>query len=119
MNAYLTPTLTSAALHPLLDLLEERGLTPNELAELGQDWEVGGSQPLPIDVFDWVLEQASQHLGDPAVGMLLGQRLDWRRFRLLAYLLSECRTGRDALSQLRRYYPLISDSSTTQTRKKP
>ncbi|MBM97089.1 MAG: hypothetical protein CMI09_14730 [Oceanospirillaceae bacterium] len=110
MNAYLTPTLTSAALHPLLDLLEERGLTPNELAELGQDWEVGGSQPLPIDVFDWVLEQASQHLGDPAVGMLLGQRLDWRRFRLLAYLLSECRTGRDALSQLRRYYPLISDS---------
>ncbi|MFL0807515.1 MAG: AraC family transcriptional regulator [Oceanobacter sp.] len=110
MNAYLTPTLTSAALHPLLALLEERGLTSNDISDLSHDWEVGDSQPLPIDIFDRVLEHSSQYLGDPAIGMLLGQNLDWKRFRLLAYLLSECRTGRDALSQLRRYYPLISDS---------
>jgi AraC-like DNA-binding protein len=109
MSAYLTPTLTSAALYPLLQLLRERGMTPDELSEFSQEW-ASDNLHLPVQVFDRVLEQASSALRDPSIGLLLGSRLDWRRFRLLAYLLSECRTGRDALSQLRRYYPLISDS---------
>ncbi|MDP2506485.1 AraC family transcriptional regulator [Oceanobacter sp. 3_MG-2023] len=109
MSAYLTPTLTSAALHPLFQLMRERGLNPDELPELAKDW--GSSQlQFPVPVFDRIVEQAGQFLKTPAIGVMMGSRLDWRRFRLLAYLLSECRTGRDALSQLRRYYPLISDS---------
>tara|TARA_R110002050_G_scaffold86731_2_gene184111 strand:+ start:156 stop:1229 length:1074 start_codon:yes stop_codon:yes gene_type:complete len=109
MSAYLTPTLTSAALHPLFQLMRERGLSPDELPELAQDWG-NSQQQFPVPVFDRIIEQAGQSLKTPAIGVMMGSRLDWRRFRLLAYLLSECRTGRDALSQLRRYYPLISDS---------
>ncbi len=110
MSTYLTPTLTSAALHPLFSLMRDRGLNPDELPELASDW--GNNQlQFPVPVFDRILEQAANALKLPAIGVQLGSHLDWRRFRLLAYLLSECRTGRDALSQLRRYYPLISESN--------
>jgi AraC-like DNA-binding protein len=109
MTAYLTPTLTSAIVLPLFQILREQGQDPNEICDFNSNWLTNGLQ-LPIEQLDRLLEQANHQVKDPALALKLGARLDWRKFRLLAYLLSECRTGRDALSQLRRYYPLISDS---------
>ncbi|WP_430462991.1 AraC family transcriptional regulator [Thalassolituus sp. LLYu03] len=68
------------------------------------------SQRIPISQFDRLLEQASKLLNDPAIGFSAGQHLDLPSFYLLGFLLSSCQTGREALTILRRYYSLISDT---------
>lgn len=112
MNAHPTNTITSAALQPLLCLLESRGVSTRDVLSPDMESRAGqsSSQRIPISQFDRLLEQASKLLNDPAVGFSAGQHLDLPSFYLLGFLLSSCQTGREALTILRRYYSLISDT---------
>lgn len=106
-------TMTTAALQPLLRLLESKGISSRELlGSLGLDAPsvTSATQRISINHFDQLLEQASRLLDDPAIGLSAGQRLEMPSFYLLGFLISSCQTGREALAVLRRYYALISDS---------
>jgi AraC-like DNA-binding protein len=108
MNA--SSTLTTAAVQPLLRLLESKGLSLNELLRAGSNPPSSYSNRITISQFDRVMEQASKVLSEPAIGLLTGQTLEVSNFYLLAFLLSGCTTGREALTLMRRYYSLISDT---------
>ncbi|MDK2778595.1 MAG: AraC family transcriptional regulator [Pseudomonadota bacterium] len=112
MTAHPTNTITSAALQPLLRLLESKGFSGKDLMASGLESrpEHVSGQRIPISQFDRLLEQASKLLNQPAIGFAAGQHLDLPSFYLLGFLLSSCQTGREALTILRRYYSLISDT---------
>ena len=112
MSSHPTNTLTTAALQPLLRLLESKGFSGMDLLSPGQEarTEHVSSQRMSISQFDRLLEQASKLLNEPAIGLAAGQHLDLPSFYLLGFLLSSCQTGREALTILRRYYSLISDT---------
>lgn len=106
-------TMTTAALQPLLRLLESKGISSRELlGSLGLDAPsvTSATQRISIKHFDQLLEQAARLLDDQAIGLAAGQRLEMPSFYLLGFLISGCQTGREALAVLRRYYALISDT---------
>ena len=106
-------TLTTAAIQPLLHLLDAKGLVIEELSKAGLNSEHGRliNPRISIAQFDRVLEQASRILNEPAIGLTIGKQLKFSNFYLLSFLLSSCSTGREVLTLLRRYYSLvISDS---------
>ena len=108
-------TMTTAALQPLLRLLENKGFSGKDLlASIGMDLPTACSatQRISIPKFDQILEHTSRMLEEPAIGLSAGQRLELPSFYLLGFLISSCQTGREALAVLRRYYALISDSRT-------
>lgn len=111
-TAHPTNTITTAALQPLLRLLESKGFSGTDLLspELESRADQASSQRIPISQFDRLLDQASKLTGEPAIGFAAGQHLDLPSFYLLGFLLSSCQTGREALTILRRYYSLISDT---------
>src|SRR5690554_4495537 len=106
-------TLTTAAIRPLLGLLDARGLVIDELskAELGSKHDRLINPRISITQFDRILEQASRALGEPAIGLAIGKQLKFSNFYLLSFLLSSCNTGREVLTLLRRYYSLIISDS--------
>jgi len=112
MTAHPSNTITSAALQPLLRLVESKGYSSKDLLtrELEARQEQISSQRIPISKFDRLLEQTSKMLNEPAIGFAAGQHLDLPSFYLLGFLLNNCHTGREALTILRRYYSLISDT---------
>lgn len=112
MSTNTASTLTTAAAQPLLRLLESKGLSVDELVPPGFNARHGQfcSQRMSIAQFDRLLEQASKLLGEPAIGLAAGQQMELTNFYLLTFLLSGCHTGREALTLLRRYYSLISDT---------
>ncbi|MAK90735.1 MAG: hypothetical protein CMI13_05820 [Oleibacter sp.] len=112
MTAHPSNTITSAALQPLLKLMESKGYSSTDLLirEMDGRPEHISSQRIPISQFDRLLEQASKILGEPSIGFAAGQHLDLPSFYLLGFLLNNCHTGREALTILRRYYSLISDT---------
>ena len=106
-------TMTTAALQPLLRLLESKGISSRELlGSLGLDAPsvTSATQRISIKHFDQLLEQAARLLDDQAIGLAAGQRLEMPSFYLLGFLISSCQTGREGLAVLRRYYALISDT---------
>lgn len=112
MSTHPSGTLTTAAIQPLLRLLESKGLSAHDILHSGFSpcsGQLSGNR-MTIQQFDRLLEQASKVLGDPAIGMASGQNLEISSFYLLTFLLSGCQTGREALTLLRRYYSLISDT---------
>ena len=112
MTAHPSNTITSAALAPLMRLLESKGFSSMDLLSPGLESrpEHSSTQRIAISQFDRLLEQSSKLLNDPAIGFSAGQHLDLPSFYLLGFLLSSCQTGREALTILRRYYSLISDT---------
>lgn len=113
MSQHTPNTMTTAALQPLLRLLESKGFSGNELltsAGLDANAVTGSNQRISIHNFDRILEQCSRLLDEPAIGLSAGQRLELHSFYLLGFLVSSCQTGREALAIMRRYYSLISDS---------
>ncbi len=113
MSPHPTSSMTTAVLKPLFDALENRGLSGSELLrsiELNADLILTPGQRIPIHQFDRLLEHLCKWLDDSAIGMQIGRQLDIRNFELLGFLLSNCQTAREALTILRRYYSLISDS---------
>lgn len=106
-------TLTTAAIRPLLGLLDARGLVIEELSKAGLGSEHGRliNPRISISQFDRILEQASRGLGEPAIGLAIGKQLKFSNFYLLSFLLSSCNTGREVLTLLRRYYSLIISDS--------
>lgn len=105
-------TLTTAAVQPLLRLLESKGIAVDDLLQPGFNARHGQfcSQRMTISQFDRLLEQTSKLLGEPAIGFSAGQQMELSNFYLLTFLLSGCQTGREALTLLRRYYSLLSDT---------
>lgn len=111
MSTHSTSTLTTAALKPLLRLLESKQLTLADVAPQGGEASVQLlGQRMSIPKFDRLLEQAGKVLNEPAIGLVAGQHMELSNFYLLCFLLSGCETGREALTLLRRYYSLISDT---------
>lgn len=112
MSTNATSTLTAAAAQPLLRLLESKSLSVDDLLQPGFSSRPGqaNGQRLSIPQFDRLLEQASKMLSEPAIGFAAGQHMEISNFYLLTFLLSGCQTGREALTLLRRYYSLISDT---------
>lgn len=106
-------TLTTAAVRPLLSILDAKGLAIEELSKVGLGSEHGRliNPRISIAQFDRILEQASRSLGEPAIGLAIGQELKFSNFYLLSFLLSSCNTGREVLTLLRRYYSLIISDS--------
>lgn len=106
-------TLTTAAIRPLLNLLDARGVVIEELSKAGLSSEHGRmiNPRISIAQFDRILEQASRSLIDPAIGLTIGKQLKFSNFYLLSFLLSSCNTGREVLTLLRRYYSLIISDS--------
>lgn len=106
-------TLTTAAILPLQNLLNDQGLVIEELSKVGIDSEHGRmiNHRMTIAQFDRILEQASRMLRDPALGLTVGKQLKFSNFYLLSFLLSSCNTGREVLTILRRYYSLIISDS--------
>lgn len=106
-------TLTTAAIRPLLGLLDAKGLVIDELSKagLGSKHDRLINPRISITQFDRILEQASRALGEPAIGLAIGKQLKFSNFYLLSFLLSSCNTGREVLTLLRRYYSLIISDS--------
>lgn len=105
-------TISTAALRPIESLLEEKGLSSSEVfANFGLDTHIdpGGSTRVAIPKFDQIIEYVGRALEEPAVGFMAGQRFQLTSLCLLSFLISNCQTGRDVLSVLRRYYTLVSD----------
>lgn len=106
-------TLTTAAIKPLLHLLDTKGLVLEELSKADLSSEHGRliNPRISITQFDRILEQASRVLSEPAIGLAIGKQLKFSNFYLLSFLLSSCNTGREVLTLLRRYYSLIISDS--------
>lgn len=105
-------TISTAALRPIESLLEDKGLSSNDLfANFGLDAPIenGGSTRVAIPKFDQIIEYVGRALDEPAIGFIAGQRFQLQSMHLLSFLISNCQTGRDILSVLRRYYTLVSD----------
>lgn len=106
-------TLTTAALQPLIRLLQEQGLSLDEVSS--QHFDTPKKRLLnpriSIAQFDRMLEQASRSLNEPGIGFEIGKRLEFSNFYLLSFLLSGCHSGREVLTLLRRYYSLIISDS--------
>lgn len=113
MSPHPTSSMTTAVLTPLFEALENRGLSTSELLrsiDINADQALAPGQRMPIHQFDRLLEHLCKWLDDSSIGMQIGRHLDIRNFALLGFLLSSCQTAREALTILRRYYSLISDS---------
>lgn len=105
-------TISTAALRPIESLLEEKGLSSNDIfSNFGLDTPIenGGSTRVAIPKFDQIIEYVGRALDEPAIGLIAGQRFQLKSMYLLSFLISNCQTGRDILSVLRRYYTLVSD----------
>src|SRR5690554_601087 len=102
-------TLTTAAILPLQNLLNDQGLMIEELSKVGIDSEHGRmiNHRMTIAQFDRILEQASRMLRDPALGLTVGKQLKFSNFYLLSFLLSSCNTGREVLTLFGGNYSLL------------
>ncbi|MDF1763853.1 MAG: AraC family transcriptional regulator [Oleibacter sp.] len=115
MSTISSKTMTTAALRPLLDIVERAGFSSKEiLAALGIDpcSVKSATQRISISHYDHLSEQISRLIDEPAIGLRTGQNLKMDAFFLLGFLIGGCSTPREALAVLRRYYALISDSRT-------
>lgn len=113
MTTHSAQTLTTAAIKPLLHLLQDQGASIDEISGPSFNIRQGRivNPRISITQFDRVLEQASKALNEPAIGLAIGRRLEFSSFYLLSFLLSGCHTGREVLTLLRRYYSLIISDS--------
>jgi hypothetical protein len=76
-------TMTTAALQPLLRLLQNKGYSSKELLDsLGLDSSSISSSTRRISIsnFDYLLGQSSRLLDDTAIGLAAGQRLELPSF---------------------------------------
>jgi AraC-like DNA-binding protein len=110
----------------VLDYLHEHQVDPAQV--FGERWlrEVLGAEPgaasggassdapsqhLPIDQWQWMLERAAAHLGDPALSLRLAAFIRPRHLGLLGFLLMSCDTLGAAAATLQRYELLLDSAN--------
>jgi AraC-like DNA-binding protein len=64
---------------------------------------------LDAHTYDALQELALDMSADPAFGLHMGEHATWSAFQVVGYLVSQCRTIREALDVLFRYYRIVSD----------
>jgi AraC-like DNA-binding protein len=101
----------------LYEYLEQRGMSPE--AVLGDPWPVPQAHGLggvAIERWARLLERASGHLGDPLLGLHVGQTITPRHLGVLGYVLVACSNLGAALQRLERYQRLIFDVTPLEIR---
>jgi AraC-like DNA-binding protein len=104
-------TMTATAVKPLLRFIKQQNiplsdaLQGSNLSESKLD-----SERLSINSFDQVINNIARISQQEDIGFIAGQGFELESFSLLGFLISNCRTGRDALVTMRRYYMLLSDT---------
>lgn len=92
----------------LFDYLERRGIDAAAVLQAGKParHELG---PEAYSLTQWreMLDRAKRHLGDPSLGLHLGQTANAGHFGLLGYLLLNSRTLGDALLRGAKYWRLF------------
>jgi AraC-like DNA-binding protein len=71
---------------------------------------------LPAGLWVALLDRAAQALGDPQLGLKLGQAVTARHMGIVGYLMMACATLGEAMLRLERYQRLIYDISTMRIR---
>lgn len=94
----------------LYEYLEARGFTAESM--LGMPWPTPAPSGLGgVNVVDWqaMLERAEQHLGDPLLGLHLGQAVNARHLGILGSVFLACENLAQALLRMERFQRLIFD----------
>jgi AraC-like DNA-binding protein len=104
-------TMTASAVRPLLRFIEQHDISLKDaLHGSNLSESTLNTDRLSINSFDQVINNISRICQQEDIGFIAGQGLEIQSFSLLAFLLSNSKTGRDALVTLRRYYILLSDT---------
>lgn len=88
-------------------------------AVLGQPWPAAPSSivvGIPVTSWAALLERAAHHLGDPLLGLHLGQTIQLRHLGVLGHVMLACDTLGAALQRLERYQRLIFDVAALSVR---
>lgn len=90
----------------LFDFLERLG---HDAAAVLGEGRPDAAIRYPVARWRSMLERASRHLGDPALGLHLGQTITPAHFGVMGYVLLACSNVGAALSRLRQYQRLLYD----------
>lgn len=113
MSIIYKQTMTASAVQPLLRLIESQNILIEDVLRGTDINEVQlHNDRISIASFDLLLNNIARITQCEHIGFIAGKGLELQSFSLLAFLLSRCETGRDALLTLRRYYMLLSDGPT-------
>ena len=100
-------TASTAYLAALFDHVRERGLAPAALgadpAQLDREGRLSEAECATL------FDRASDLLGDPDLGLHVGEGIRPGHYGVLGYVSMNCRTLGEALDQLRRYQALVLD----------
>lgn len=89
------------------EYLDARGHSPEVV--LGEPWPATQGGGVAVERWAGMLDRASQHLGDPLLGLNLGQTITPRHLGVLGYVLLACHNLAAALERLERYQRLVFD----------
>lgn len=78
-----------------------------------------GSKGIRVDQWRLMLERAADHLGDPALGLRLGETMRPHHLGTFGYLITACSTLGEVLIRLERYQRLAYDVVSMSTRPGP
>lgn len=104
-------TMTASAVKPLLRFIEQHNIPLNDALQGSNltESKLSGDR-LSIRSFDQLINNIARISQQEDIGFIAGQGFELESFSLLGFLLSNCKTGRDVLVTMRRYYMLLSDS---------
>lgn len=103
--------------HLLYEYLESRGIDPEQLLQMPRP-QTSPDRPGSFPIEQWIalLDRAATYLGDPTLGLRLGQNIAARHVGVLGYLLLASRNLAEALQRLDRYQRLVYDVTPMEQR---
>jgi len=108
-NIALRGNVPATYVQMLYDYLEQRGVDASALLAAPRPVSDVGLGRFPVADWKGLLEIAADELGDPMLGLHLGQTITPQHFGVLGYVLLSCGTLAAALERLLRYQRLLYD----------
>ncbi len=109
--------VSSTYVQLLYAYLADKGLDAGSiLGKPPPDTGDGGLGRYPISEWRELLETAAEKLGDPLLGLHLGQTISPAHIGVLGYIILACANLAEALLRLQRFYRLVYDAEPMQVR---